>query len=46
MWTPFDWEDPLHAPQSKGEVVTIRTGGVTATRVGSVADGPWHRRLQ
>lgn len=37
-WTPFDWEDPLHGPQSKGEVVTIRTGGATG---GTVASGLW-----
>lgn len=37
-WTPFDWEDPLHGPQSKGEVVTIRTGGTTG---GTVASGLW-----
>ena len=22
-WEPFDWEDPLHGPQVKGEVVVI-----------------------
>ncbi|KAJ4125279.1 hypothetical protein NW754_013565 [Fusarium falciforme] len=38
MWTPFDWEDPFHAPQSKGEVVTIRTGGATG---GTLAPGLW-----
>ncbi|KAK7413910.1 hypothetical protein QQX98_007177 [Neonectria punicea] len=37
-WTPFDWEDPLHGPQSKGEVVTIRTGGATG---GTLASGLW-----
>lgn len=37
-WTPFDWEDPLHGPQSKGEVVTIRTGGTTG---GTLASGLW-----
>ncbi|WAO82876.1 Hypothetical protein NCS54_00004700 [Fusarium falciforme] len=38
MWTPFDWEDPFHAPQSKGEVVTIPTGGATG---GTLAPGLW-----
>lgn len=37
-WIPFDWEDPLHGPQSKGEVVTIRTGGATG---GTLASGLW-----
>lgn len=36
-WTPFDWEDPVFGPQSKGEVVTIRTGGTS----GFPAAGLW-----
>ncbi|KAF4985669.1 hypothetical protein FDECE_16400 [Fusarium decemcellulare] len=36
-WTPFDWDDPLHGPQSKGEVVTIRTGGTS----GTLGSGLW-----
>ncbi|KAJ4211232.1 hypothetical protein NW759_012712 [Fusarium solani] len=36
-WTPFDWEDPVFGPQSKGEVVTIRTGGIS----GFPAAGLW-----
>ncbi|MGB3483412.1 MAG: cupin domain-containing protein [Mycobacterium sp.] len=30
-WVPFAWEDPLHGPQEKGEVVFIRTGGTSGT---------------
>ncbi|KAF4965519.1 hypothetical protein FSARC_6699 [Fusarium sarcochroum] len=37
-WTPFSWDDPIHGPQSKGEVVTIRTGGTTG---GTLASGLW-----
>ncbi|EWG55500.1 hypothetical protein FVEG_13492 [Fusarium verticillioides 7600] len=37
-WTPFNWDDPLHGAQSKGEVVTIRTGGTTG---GNLAAGLW-----
>jgi uncharacterized cupin superfamily protein len=30
-WVPFDWEDPIFGPQSKGEVVVIRSGGTCGT---------------
>ncbi|KIW18899.1 hypothetical protein PV08_03188 [Exophiala spinifera] len=36
-WTPFDWDDPIHGPQQKGEVVVIRTGGTS----GTLASGLW-----
>ena len=36
-WTPFDWDDPVYGAQSKGEVVTIRTGGTS----GTLASGLW-----
>ena len=30
-WTPFEWEDPLHGPQIKGEVVVICPEGTSGT---------------
>ena len=36
-WTPFEWEDPLHGPQVKGEVVVIRPQGTS----GSLTAGLW-----
>jgi uncharacterized cupin superfamily protein len=37
QWTPFEWQDPLHGPQVKGEVVVIRPEGTS----GSLAAGLW-----
>ncbi|GAA4738384.1 hypothetical protein GCM10023350_23270 [Nocardioides endophyticus] len=36
-WTPFEWEDPKHGQQAKGEVVVIRPEGTS----GSLMSGLW-----
>ncbi|BBG03796.1 MULTISPECIES: cupin domain-containing protein [Pseudonocardia] len=36
-WTPFEWEDPKHGSQAKGEVVVIRPEGTS----GSLMSGLW-----
>lgn len=30
-WAPFEWDDPRHGPQAKGEVVVIRPEGTSGT---------------
>jgi uncharacterized cupin superfamily protein len=52
-WSPFSWDEPIHGPQTKGEVCTIRTEGASgslqagfwrtgATSPGCEADGSCH----
>ena len=36
-WTDFEWDDPLHGPQAKGEVAVIRPEGTS----GNLAAGRW-----
>ncbi len=30
-WAPFEWVEPVHGPQVKGEVLTIRPEGTSWT---------------
>jgi uncharacterized cupin superfamily protein len=36
-WSPFSWDEPIHGPQTKGEVCIIRTEGAS----GSLQAGFW-----
>jgi uncharacterized cupin superfamily protein len=36
-WAPFSWDEPVHGPQTKGEVCIVRTEGAT----GSLQAGFW-----
>ncbi|KKY27566.1 hypothetical protein UCRPC4_g01008 [Phaeomoniella chlamydospora] len=36
-WTPFAWDEPVHGPQVKGEVLVVRTGGTS----GNLSAGLW-----
>lgn len=36
-WTAFSWDDTLHGPQTKGELVVVRNGGTS----GSLSSGLW-----